>query len=70
MKKVYCVVRGKYKKLKNSTKLYILQKTLVLSVICIKCGSKDEKIFTEEESIEMLEVLGLINNIEQYQKYD
>ena len=41
------------------------KKTLVLSVIC---GSKDEKIFKEEESNEILKILHLINNIEQYQK--
>ena len=29
------------------------------------------KIFKEEESIEILQVLGLINNVEEYQKkYD
>ena len=27
-----------------------------------------EKIFQEEESIEVLKILGLINNIEEYQK--
>ena len=31
------------------------------------CGSEDEKIFKEEESIEILKILGLINNIEKYQ---
>ena len=37
MKKLYCVICGKYRK------------------------------FTEEESIEILKILGLINNIEKYQ---
>ena len=38
-------------------------KTLFLSIICDKCGSKDEKMFKEEESIEILEILALIENI-------
>ena len=33
-----------------------------------KCDHEHEKIFKEEESIEILKILGLINNIEEYQK--
>ena len=33
---------------------YLLRKTLVLPLICIKCKNKDEKIFKEKESIEIL----------------
>ena len=43
-------------------------KTLVLSIICSKYKYEDEKISKEEESIEILNILGLINNIEEYQK--
>ena len=68
MRNIYCVVCGKYEKLKNLIISYILQKSLVSSIICIKCASKYGKIFKEEESIEVLEILGLIDNIEQYQK--
>ena len=39
---------------------------LLLSSICNKCGSEDEKIFQEEELIEILKIIGLINNIETY----
>ena len=46
---------------------YFLEKTLVLSIICSKCKNEDEKIFNEEESIKILKIFGLINNIEQYQ---
>ena len=31
----------------------------VLSIMCDKCSSNDEKIFKEKESIEMLKVHGL-----------
>ena len=41
---------------------------LFLSIICSKCGSKDEKIFKEKESIKILHFLNLISNIEQCQK--
>ena len=45
-----CVLWGKYK-------------TLVLSTICSKYKNEDEKIFKEEESIEILKILRLIENI-------
>ena len=68
MKKMYCVVCGKYRKFKNP-KVYIFEKE-ILSIICSKCGSKEEKIFKEEQLIEIVNFLDLINNIEKYQKYD
>ena len=68
MKKIYCVVCGIYKKINIPKISYFFGKTLVLSIICSKCGSKDEKIFKEEESIKILKIFGLINNIELYQK--
>ena len=48
---------------------YIFKKTLSLSIVYNKCGHEYEKIFKEEESIEIIEIIGLINNIEEYQKY-
>ena len=46
--------------LKNLKDHTTQKKTLILSIICSKCKSEDEKIFKEEESIWMLEILGLI----------
>ena len=40
-----------------------LKKTLVLSIVCSKCNNEDEKIFKEEESIEILKILFLTENI-------
>ena len=54
--------------LKNLKTSYLLEKTLVLSIICSKCKDEDEKMFNEEESIEILKILGLIHNIEEYEK--
>ena len=39
---------------------YIFDKTLVLSIIGSKCDNNNERIFKEEESIEILKVLDLI----------
>ena len=60
MKKIYCVICSKYRKLE---KIKILEKTLVLSIICSKCKNEDEKIFKEEEAVEILKNLSLIENI-------
>ena len=46
-----------FKNLKHHT---LQKKTLVLSVICSNCKKEGEKIFKEEESIEILKILGLI----------
>ena len=42
---------------------YILETTLVLSIISSKCKNEDEELFKEEESIEILQVHGVIGNI-------
>ena len=62
MNKLHCVI-CKYRKFERPKTLYILKKTLVLSIICRKCMNKQEKIFKEEESIEILKILGFIENI-------
>ena len=53
---------------KNHKILYILEKAVVLSIICSTCSSKNENVFKEEESFKVLKILVLINNVEQYQK--
>ena len=63
MKKLYCVICGKYRKFEKPKISYLLEKTLVLSIICSKCKNEDEKLFKEEESIEILKILGIIDNI-------
>ena len=67
MKKIYCIICGKYRKFEKPKISYLLEKTLALSIICSKCKNKDEKIFKKEEVIELLKILGLINNIEKDQ---
>ena len=58
-----CVICGNYKKSKNLKISYIFEKTLVLSIICSKCENDNEKIFKEEEPIEILKIIGLIKYI-------
>ena len=48
MKKLYCIVCGKYRKLEKPKISYLFEKTLVLSIICSKCRNEDEKICKEE----------------------
>ena len=36
MKNVYCVICGKYRKFEKPKVSYLLEKTLVLSIICSK----------------------------------
>ena len=63
MKQLYCIICGKNWKFEKPKISYLLEKTLVLSIICSKCKNQDEKIFKENESIDILKTLGLIENI-------
>ena len=58
-----CTICGNYKKSKNLKISHIFEKTLVLSIICSKCENDNEKIFKEEEPIEILKILSLIKYI-------
>ena len=63
MKKLCCVIYGKYKNFEKPKISYLLEKTLALSITCSKCKDEDKKLFKEDESIEILTILGLIENI-------
>ena len=65
---MYCNVCAKYRKIKKTKMSYVFKKTLSLSIVYSRCGHDYEKIFKEEESIEILKIIGLINKIEEYQK--
>ena len=57
VEKIYC----KDIKFKNPEITYSFNKTLFVSVICGTYGSNDNKIFKEWESIEILDIPGLLN---------
>ena len=63
MEKLYCVIYNKSKKSEKAKTSYLVEKTLVFSIICSKCKNEDEKVFIGE-SIEILKILGLIGNIQ------
>ena len=63
MKKLYWVICCKYGKFEKLKIWFISEETLVLSIICSKCKNDVKKIFKEGESIEILKILGLIENI-------
>ena len=63
IKKLHCVICSKYRKSEKCKISYILEKTLVLSLIYSKCKNEDKKIFKEEDPFEILQVFGLIENI-------
>ena len=60
MKKVYCIICGKYRKFKKPKISYLLEKISILSIICSKCKNNDQKIFKEGKSIKILKIIGLI----------
>ena len=41
MKKLYCVICGKYRKTEKSKISHLLEKTLVLSITCSKCKNEN-----------------------------
>ena len=53
----------KGQKEKNLLYLYICNKSWLPSSVCKRCGSKDEKLFKEEDSIEIFKNFVLIENI-------
>ena len=48
MKKLCCVICGTYRKFEKPKISHLLEKTLVLSIICSKCRNEDEKLFKGE----------------------
>ena len=57
MEKIYCVICNRYKKLKKPKMSYIFE------MICSNFENEDEKIFKEEESIQILKILVLFKNM-------
>ena len=49
MKNLYCVICGNYRKLEKPKISYLLEKTLVLTIICSKC--KNEKMKMMKKSL-------------------
>ena len=56
MKKLYCIICGKYKIFEKPKISYVLDNTLVLSITCSKCKNEDAKLFKEGKSIEVFDL--------------
>ena len=52
----------------RTLKYQIFFKKTDLSIVYSKCGHGYKKIFKEEDLTEILNIFGLITNIEEYQK--
>ena len=63
MEKTFCIKCKKYRKFENPEISYLIYKTLVILIICGKCGIKHKRIFKAEEPIEKLKILVLVKNI-------
>ena len=57
MKKLYCVIFGKYRKFKKPKMSHIFGKILVLFTICSKCKSKDKKYLKKKNQLKYKKVL-------------
>ena len=44
MKKLYCVICFRYRKFEKPKISYLLEKTLVLSIICSKCKNENQNL--------------------------
>ena len=64
----YCIACDKYRKFKNTKISYTFKNTLGLSIVCSKSANEYKKYLKKDESIEILKILGLITNTEEYQK--
>ena len=65
--KIYSNVCNKHRKLKKKLEYYIfLKEVFLLFTVSVVMNMK--KIFKEEDSIEIFEIVGLFANIEEYQK--
>ena len=63
MRKIQCTKCKKYKEFKKPEISCIYDKKLLLSGICKSVAGEDEEIFEKRESIEILKIIGLIENI-------
>ena len=51
MKKVYCIICGKYRKFEKPKISYLLKKTLVPSIICSKCKNENKKYLEKKNQL-------------------
>ena len=50
MTKLYCIICGSYRKFEKSKMSFLLEKTLVLSIILNKCKNEGEKYLKKKKN--------------------
>ena len=63
MEKLYCIICGKYGQFKIIKYHTFFKNHQFFFLICSESEIEDEKIFEEEDSIEILKILHLTENI-------
>ena len=61
MKKFYCIICGKCRIFEKPKISYLLEKKVLF--LSLKCRNEDGKLFKDEDSVEILKILSLIENI-------
>ena len=51
MKKVYCVICGKYGNFEKRKISYLLEKKIVLSINCSKCKNEDKEFLKKKNQL-------------------
>ena len=57
MKKIYCVIWSKYIKFEKTKISYLLEKTLVLSIICSRCKNEEKKYLEKKNQLKYKQFL-------------
>ena len=57
MKKIYCVIWSEYIKFEKTKISYLLEKTLVLSIICSRCKSEEKKYLEKKNQLKYKQFL-------------
>ena len=63
MKKLYCVLCGKYRKFEKPKISYVLEKTLVFLLFAVSAKMKTKKYLKKKIQFRYCKMLGLIQNI-------
>ena len=63
MKKIYSVDCNKYRNFLNPKIPYIFGEALGICIIWSKCSNNRDMILKEEESVDILKIFDLINNM-------
>ena len=67
MKNMYCIKCNKYRKFEKPRMQYIFDKNQFFLLFVVSVAITTKKIFEEQESIEILKILGLVSYMKKQQ---